>query len=634
MFARFLLLPALVLVTVQLHAQWQPDGLLMSGAANHQLNHVVVSDSIGAIVVWEDYRSGEADIYARKVNSAGALLWSADGIAVCSVIKPQFNPVAISDGAGGAIVVWEDYRNAANSADLYAQRISSTGTLLWNPLGVLICGSANVQMRPAIVSDGQGGAIIAWEDYRSGPGDVYVQRISSNGAVLWQNDGLPLATVSGTRYAPVIATDAAGGAIVAWEENRVGTEYDIYAQRVNGSGALQWGAGGLVVCAAIGVQQQLSGYSTGTGYLLLAWQDYRNTSADIYAHILNPQGLAFPGSGAAVCTDAATQERPRVAPDGAGGMIVAWSDYRVPAGDIYARRVSSSGALQWAANGIPLCTNPATQHAVDIAPRDADGVIVAWMDYRNAKGDVYIQAVNNNGTILWQMNGSPVCTHIAAQQRPMLARDGLNGVYAAWTDYRNGNADVYVQRVNRYGTGLPVELLSFSADRIDNQVVLRWHTATEVNVHGFEVQSAENGNFITEGFVPARSVEGARYEYSVKASDATVYRLRIEDYDGSVSYSPQIALAATRPVRPGIVSLSPLPAVGSLNLTLDLPSDEARRITVYDMTGRVRLQYSLDPISSGRAVHTLNVSLLPAGMYMIELRSGVNREVAMFPVSR
>ncbi|MCZ7556198.1 MAG: T9SS type A sorting domain-containing protein [Bacteroidia bacterium] len=634
MLTRILLLLLLLLATTLSYAQWQPDGLLMCGAANHQLNHVVVSDSGGAIVVWEDYRSGEADIYARKVNASGTQLWAADGIAVCSVIKPQFNPVAVSDGAGGVIVVWEDYRIALNSADIYAQRISPTGTLLWNPLGVLICSAANVQMRPAIISDGQGGAIIAWEDYRGGLGDIYAQRVSSNGAVLWQNDGVPLATVSGTRYAPVIATDAAGGALVAWEENRVGTEYDIYAQRVNGSGALQWGAGGIAVCTSAGVQMQLTGYSTGTGTMLLAWQDYRNTSADIYAHILNPQGLAFIGSGAAVCTDAATQEAPRVAPDGTGGMIVAWADYRVAAGDIYARRVSSAGVLQWSADGVPLCTQAATQHAVDIAPRDSGGVVVAWMDYRNARGDVYTQAVNNNGSILWLMNGSPVCTNTAAQQRPMLARDRLNGVYVAWTDYRNGTADVFVQRVNRYGTGLPVELLSFAADRSGEDVVLRWRTAAEVNVHGFEVQSAVEGQFSTQGFVPARAADGARYEYTVMATNATLYRLRIVDNDGSESYSPELTLAATRPSRMSIVSLSPLPAVETVTITLDLLSDEPGQITIYDLTGRIRLQHRMDQFSRGREVRTLDVSSLPAAVYMLEVTSGQRRDVALFPVRR
>ncbi len=632
--ARFLLPLALIFSVTQLHAQWQTDGFPVSAATGHQIKQVIVSDTTGAIVVWEDYRGGEPDIYARKVTPAGAVQWAADGMVICNAAKLQLNPVAVSDGAGGVIVVWEDYRTGVNATDLYAQRISASGSAMWPANGVLLASQPNVQWRPMIVSDGQGGAIVAWEDYRSGFGDVFVQRISSSGSVLWQTDGVPVATVSGTRYGPVIAVDGSGGAIIAWEENRTATEYDIYAQRINGSGVTQWGTGGLVVCTATGQQTQLAAYSTGTGNMLLAWQDFRHSSGDIYAHILTPAGLAFTGSGAAVCTDAATQEYPRPVPDGSGGMIVAWADYRVAAGDIYARRVNASGVPQWASNGVALCTNAATQNNVDAAPHGLGGAIVTWTDYRIAKGDVYVQAIDNSGTPLSLTNGSPVCTHSSVQQGPVIARDYLNGAYVAWTDYRAGTGDIYVHRVNRYGTGLPVELLSFSGSRIGPDVQLRWRTAAEVNVHGFEVQASVDGAFSTIGFIAAISQDGAEYEYRALASEATVYRLRIVDYDGSVTFSPELSVAASNPGRIAIASLSPLPARESLTVTFESPSDTPRRISVYDVTGRIRMQFVSEPASAGREVRMLDVSSLPAGMYLLEVVAGVERASAMFPVQR
>ncbi|HKW15631.1 MAG TPA: hypothetical protein VJS69_14180, partial [Candidatus Krumholzibacteria bacterium] len=67
----------------------------------------------------------------------------------------------------------------------------------------------------------------------------------------WPLDGVPLAAVPNNQGAPVIASDGAGGAIVAYYDNR-GTSYDIYAQRVNSLGVVQWTAGGVALCTAVG----------------------------------------------------------------------------------------------------------------------------------------------------------------------------------------------------------------------------------------------------------------------------------------------------------------------------------------------------------------------------------------------
>src|SRR5258706_14714288 len=62
--------------------------------------------------------------------------------------------------------------------------------------------------------------------------------------------------------------------------------------------------------------------------------------------------------GAAVCNTTHGQTGAVAVPDGAGGVIVAWSDYRV-AGQvaIYVQRLSPIGQRLWTANGI-LVSNP------------------------------------------------------------------------------------------------------------------------------------------------------------------------------------------------------------------------------------------------------------------------------------
>ncbi len=623
----------LLLLSTPLPAQWQPDGLVACGAAGHQFNQVAVSDNSGIIVVWEDYRSGETDIFARKITTAGVPQWQTDGVAVCTTLKVQLNLAVVSDGAGGVIVVWEDNRTGTSAPDLYAQRISSTGAALWAPNGVMVCNAPGVQMRAVTVSDGQQGAIITWEDYRGGPADIFAQRVSATGVVLWQAGGVPLVSVAGARYVPAIAADSSGGAIIAWEENRTGSEYDIYAQRINNSGVTQWGSSGLAVCTAAAQQTHLAGYSTGTGQLLLAWQDYRTSQAEIYAQILTPSGLQWPGNGVSVCITSGTQEWPKLVTDGSGGMIVAWTDYRDGNGDIYTRRIDSAGVGQWGSTGNPACMAAGTQHQVSICPSGVGGAIVTWMDYRLPKGDIYAQLVDSAGYSLWINNGSPVCVQSGVQQRPWIAQDFQRGAFVAWTDYRTFEADIRVTRMDRYGTAMPVELLSFSGERRPDGVLLRWRTASESNLLGFEVQSEELGAFRPQGFVPAKSADGGDYQYLVTTGNSLVYRLRALDYDGSETFSPVLRITEALPSALALVSLAPLPVRDLLTVMLDAPAGLPLRIAIYDLAGRKHRTVETTTLG-GREVRTVDIARLPAGMYVLEIANAGSVHTALFPVHR
>ncbi len=98
--------------------------------------------------------------------------------------------------------------------------------------------ASSSQLYPTIVSDGSGGAIITWQDGRSGNVDIYAQRINASGAVQWTADGVAISTASNNQLIPTIVSDGSGGAIITWQDYRSGTTPDIYAQRVRSDGLL------------------------------------------------------------------------------------------------------------------------------------------------------------------------------------------------------------------------------------------------------------------------------------------------------------------------------------------------------------------------------------------------------------
>jgi len=90
--------------------------------------------------------------------------WIENGVPVCTAPYVQEDPAIVSDGAGGAIIVWSHINT---QRDIFAQRLDGDGIALWTVNGVAVCAASGEQLDPAIASDGAGGAIIVWEDNRS-----------------------------------------------------------------------------------------------------------------------------------------------------------------------------------------------------------------------------------------------------------------------------------------------------------------------------------------------------------------------------------------------------------------------------------------------------------------------------------
>ena len=437
------------------HAQWRVDGAPVCTAAKDQGGPTIISDGAGgAIILWADSRSGTSgtnyDIYAQRVDAAGAPQWTADGVAICTAAGNQNRSTLVTDGAGGAIVTWRDYRSGTNW-DIYAQRVDAAGAPQWTLDGVALCTASGSQIYPAIVSDGAGGAIVTWEDYRSGTSDIYAQRVDAAGAPQWAADGVALCSATGGQYNPTIDSDGGGGAIVTWSDGRSGNlNSDIYAQRVDAAGVSQWTADGVALCTALQDQLYPMIVSDGAGGAIVTWEDYRGTYADIYAQRVDAAGTPqWTADGVAMCTVARNQQYPTIASDEAGGAIVTWRDGRRMDGnngDIYAQRVDAAGVPQWTADGVALCTACGSPTIVS----DGAGGAVVTSSY----GDIYAAHVLASGAVdpAWPPNGAALCTAAGTQDYTAIASDGAGGAIVAWEDNRSGtNWDIYAQR--GYGAG-------------------------------------------------------------------------------------------------------------------------------------------------------------------------------------
>jgi len=454
-----------VLLHVDAHAAWPTDSFRnvpLCTADGPQVDPAIAADGAGgAIVAWQDARhslgiGSDADIYAQRVDANGLTRWAFNGVGVCTAAKHQIAPAIVADGAGGAIILWSDARGGGPLVT-YAQHVSAGGVPMWSPDGIIVCRAFGGQMNLAAVSDGAGGAIVAWQDGRAASGsgfDIYAQRIDGAGMLRWAINGVPLCTAAATQTKPAIASDGAGGAIVAWEDSRSAAT-NVYAQRVDANGARLWPMDGVAVCAS---PRGGLGFPTvaadGVGGAIIAWEDHRGTSADVYAQRIGASGaIQWADNGVALCAAAGDQIQPAMASDDSGGVIVVWESHPNPGStEVDAQHVQPSGALSWGADGVTLCGAPGRPSRPTLVADGHGGAIVTWEDTRGGTSDVYAQRVNGAGTSQWTAQGVAVSTADKDQAAPRLVPDGAGGVIITWEDHRSDAGwDVYAQRVSGGG---------------------------------------------------------------------------------------------------------------------------------------------------------------------------------------
>ncbi|GBD89322.1 hypothetical protein BMS3Abin04_00026 [bacterium BMS3Abin04] len=182
---------------------------------------------------------------------------------------------------------------------------------------------------------------------------------------------------------------------------------------------------------------------------------------------------------------------------------------------------------------------------------------------------------------------------------------------------------------------LPVELTTFSASIINNNVKLKWQTATEVNNYGFYVerQKSEVGNQKSEwnelGFVNGHGNSNSPKEYSfidktAENSGKYFYRLKQVDVDGQFEYSPEIEVTFGAPAKFELSQNYPNPFNPTTNIRFTLPEAGIVKLAVYNLLGQKVADLVNGNMEAGFHNITFNGSNLATGIYIYRLESGNN----------
>jgi hypothetical protein len=167
---------------------------------------------------------------------------------------------------------------------------------------------------------------------------------------------------------------------------------------------------------------------------------------------------------------------------------------------------------------------------------------------------------------------------------------------------------------------IPVELLSFSAQKTDVGVELNWKTATETNNSGFIVErSRDEENFTQIGFVSGKGTTTEISSYIYLDTEIEVgkyyYRLKQTDFDGTFKYLNVVLVDVGLPKQFQLSQNHPNPFNPATTIKFQLPVDASVRIDLYNSIGQKVSELLNGDLSGGVHEVTFEGSNLSSGIY-------------------
>jgi hypothetical protein len=575
-----------------------------------------------------------------------------------------WDPKIVSDNTGGCYITYN--YESFNPQKLAVERLDRYG---YKPWGVKkqIFGELPEQWQAEVIEDGEGGIIIGYEDNHWIPpyyfnSKVRVQRVDSSGNFLWGQTGVRVSLTEINHGLVNLVSDGDGGAIVLWQDynDLVGIS------RINRFGERVWGDSGIVL-ASTGTSLEIIRASDGNYYVRIRKSLFK---INPNGHIIRQDSVTLgyikpdPEGGIVLSSMIGNINNGRIVSqrkDSLGNNL--WQEPYVEVGDsldintvlrieynngyyFYSwsgkkngiNRVAQFQALRM--DGSKLFPGGSIQIYTPIlgsyiVPSDSGRIIFIWNDVTTISSTI-AQLYDTLGNKLWN-EGGVIASYPALGGKPVT--DGQGGFIICGTI---NSFTVVAQQVNKYGNigiVIPVELISFNAKIINNTIVLTWQTATELNNMGFEIErkSLPEENWETIGFIKGygTTAESKTYSFTDEDVNAGIYKYRLKqiDYDGSFEYSDEVEIEVnSQPKEYLLYQNYPNPFNSSTIIKYYLPEEGRVKLNIYNILGEKILTLFEGEQTSGNHQISLRSDKLPSGIYFYSLETVSTKHIKKLTV--
>lgn len=356
-----------------------------------------------------------------------------------------------ADGQGGFVVVWESVTQDGSDYGIFGQRFSAAGTPTGSEFQVNNYTTGK-QYLATVAADGPGNFIVAWNSPHDGSSEgVFAQIYDATGAPFGSNFQLNTYT-TGAQFFPILATNAAGDAVVLWTSDGQDGSSDAVIGRY-APAAQVYGPEFQVNTFTTGFQNRPAVAVAGTGEFVVVWGSQNQDGGAGYGvigRLYDSLGAPLGGEFGVNSYTTDHQQRPQVAIDGAGNFVVVWTSRNQDGSSwgIFGQRFSEGGK----AAGSEFQVNSFTtglQYAPAVAVDAAGGFLVTWMSAVQDGSDrgIFGQRYDAAGTrVAGEFRVNSYTTN--RQYAAAVTRDAADNFIVAWdSDGQDGALQgVYAKR--------------------------------------------------------------------------------------------------------------------------------------------------------------------------------------------
>ncbi|MDD2331595.1 MAG: FlgD immunoglobulin-like domain containing protein [Candidatus Cloacimonetes bacterium] len=399
------------------------------------------------IRVWSEVVQGDREIVAAKIHPDGTTLWR--NLIVCKE-GVQNEPQITKTLDNNYLVIWQDY-NDSYDADIYAQKISLSGQILWAEDGIPISNTYSDKVQIQLLSNPDADPYITWLGYGTQGWCLFGQKLSPTGETLWQDNGLVLINDPHSYSALV---DANAGLMISYTKYIDGT-IKTYAQHFDAQGQPLW-TQPLVFLPEIAQSRLHNITRLSDGSYLVCIQHFDDSLGGISLKLCR-----FDGAGNFLWTEPVSLMSgitnnidciELTATNSDIFFTASVLDIEVVTQTIFCHKLNYTGEKLWGADGIQIAEPIALKSELRHCPDTEGGIYLAWTEYGNYEIDQKIKAqhISSSGSPLWDASSGLICD--LGGHRLMRCISYLGGlVQIAWEGEHEGQKGIYQQVLSPAG---------------------------------------------------------------------------------------------------------------------------------------------------------------------------------------
>lgn len=238
-----------------------------------------------------------------------------------------------------------------------------------------------------------------------------------------------------------------------------------------------------------------------------------------------------------------------------------------------------------------------------------------------------LKNTNATPTLTYRLsiNSAKRTTHVETDMNnnPFIANDLLTAI---------GHNEMKTFRVKLNINPLPIKIISFTGERIQDLNYLKWEITNENNLKKYELERSTDGQqFIKITTVFTKPGITNNYDYSDRnINNATpyFYRIKIINSDNSFGYSNIIIIRASNDAANLI--LYPNPVVDLLKINFILDKQMRCNLSVLNSAGGIVKTVSPPLFERGNNYYTLSLKELPAAEYILSITARNKKYVKNF----